>query len=618
MYHLRYQLYILLIINILFGQEIVQDKIIVKIAPDISRSDFSSSLDTSRYAIEKVLVRRLNIVSIKLKNDTIGGPLSAIKELENNPFIDKVMPDTKVSRRNIPDDTQFNQQWALQNTGQSGGTIDADIDAPEAWDLSTGGVTPLGDTIVVAIVDGGMLLTHADLIPNLWTNWGEIPGNGIDDDNNGYIDDIHGWNAYSSNGSIPSDGHGTHVAGIVGAKGNNGNYVSGVNWDVKLMALGGSSGTTSIVLEAYGYILDQRAIYDSTGGASGAFVVATNSSFGVNNADCNSATYSLWNDMYNAMGQYGILSCGATMNNNSNVDVTGDVPTGCESDYMVSVTNTTRNDSKNSGAAYGATTIDLGAPGTQILSTYTGGGTSSLSGTSMASPHVAGAIGFMHASMSSGLASFYRSSPDQGAIIIKQIILDGTDQLASLNGITVSGGRLNLYNSAVLSMEYLAADSLDPNPITNLTADTSVWYRVNLEWDDPTELFGGDPIPNFMIDIYKNEDFEASVWSGVESYTDDGLSANTEYNYSLITRVIDTDSTSISVSISAIPIGGNCQPGDLTEDNIVNILDVIELLRFSLGYYNPTDIDYCKADLNYDNTLDIIDVLMLMDVILGI
>ena len=300
-----------------------------------------------------------------------------------------------------------------------------------------------------------MLLTHADLIPNLWTNWGEIPGNGIDDDNNGYIDDIHGWNAYSSNGSIPSDGHGTHVAGIVGAKGNNGNYVSGLNWDVKLMALGGSSGTTSIVLEAYGYILDQRAIYDSTGGASGAFVVATNSSFGVNNADCNSATYSLWNDMYNAMGAYGILSCGATMNNNSNVDVTGDVPTGCESDYMVSVTNTTRNDSKNSGAAYGATTIDLGAPGTQILSTYTGGGTSSLSGTSMASPHVAGAIGFMHASMSSGLASFYRSSPDQGAIIIKQIILDGTDQLASLNGITVSGGRLNLYNSTVLSLSLI-------------------------------------------------------------------------------------------------------------------------------------------------------------------
>ncbi len=617
MNHFRYQLYVLIIINLLFGQEIAQDRIIVKIAPDISRAEFNASLDTSRFVIEKVLVKRLNIVSIKLKNDTID-PLSSIKEFRMSPFVDKVIPDTKVTRRNTPDDMQFSEQWGLHNTGQSGGTVDADIDAVEAWDISTGGVTPLGDTIVVAIVDGGMLLTHADLSPNLWTNWGEIAGNGIDDDNNGYIDDIHGWNAYSSNGSIPSDGHGTHVAGIVGARGNNGSYVSGVNWDVKLMALGGSSGTTSIVLEAYGYVLDQRAIYDSTGGASGAFVVATNSSFGVNNADCNSASYSLWNDMYNAMGQYGILSCGATMNNNSNVDVTGDVPTGCDSDYMISVTNTTRNDSKNSGAAYGLTTIDLGAPGTQILSTYTGGGTSSLSGTSMATPQVAGAVGFIHSSMSAGLASFFRESPDQGAIIIKQIILDGTDQLSSLNGITVSGGRLNLYNSAVLSMEYLAADSLDPNPITNLTADTSEWYRVSLEWDDPTELFGGDPIPNFMIDIYKDEEFETSVWSGVETYTDVGLSSDVEYHYSFITRVIDNDSISISVSIPVIPIGGNCQPGDVSGDNIVNILDVIELLRFSLGYYEPTDLDYCKADLNFDNILDIIDVLMLMDIILGL
>ena len=167
-------------------------------------------------------------------------------------------------------------------------------------------------------------------------------------------------------------------------------------------------------------------------------------------------------------------------------------------------------------------------------------------------------------------------------------------------------------------MEYLAADSLDPNPVTNLTADTSEWYRVTLHWEDPTELFGGDIIPNFMIDIFKDEEFETSVWSGVETYTDIGLSANIEYTYSLITRVINNDSTSISVSIPVTPIGGNCQPGDVTEDNIVNILDVIELLRFSLGYYDPTDIDYCKADLNYDNILDIIDVLMLMDIILGV
>ena len=123
------------ILALISGQEYDPDRIIVKLAPDISRNDFGSIIDTNFYMIEKVLVRRLNIISIKLKNNQIS-PVDAIKEFRDNPFVDKAIPDTKVSRRDIPDDTQFDQQWALNNIGQSGGTEDADIDAPEAWDLS--------------------------------------------------------------------------------------------------------------------------------------------------------------------------------------------------------------------------------------------------------------------------------------------------------------------------------------------------------------------------------------------------------------------------------------------------------------------------------------------------
>mgnify|MGYP003307638406 FL=1 len=469
-------LVIIIFVSGLFAQDHDPDHVLVKLGHDVKKGEFKTFLDSTKYVIEQTVVKRLNIYKVRILNEHLTAQM-AVKELRNNPWVEKVQLDHKVTpRQTFPDDNQFSVQWDKHNTGQSGGTPDADIDAPEAWDITTGGVNALGDTIVVAVIDGGMMLNHTDLVQNIWINHNEIPGNNIDDDNNGYVDDINGWDAYSSDGSVPSDGHGTHVAGIIGADGNNGSMVAGVNWDVKLMAIAGSSGNTSTVLEAYGYALDQRAIYDSTNGALGAFVVATNSSFGIDNADCSSGSYALWNDMYDAMGEYGILSAAATMNSNSNVDNTGDVPTGCASDHMIAVTNTTRNDTKNSGAAYGATTIDLGAPGTSVLSTYSSGGTQTLTGTSMAAPQVAGAVGFMHAAMSAGFSSYFKNNGAEGGVLIKQMILDGTDPLTSLAGITVSGGRLNIYNTAVLVQEYLASDSLDPNPVTNLQADTCLLY----------------------------------------------------------------------------------------------------------------------------------------------
>jgi subtilisin family serine protease len=608
---------VLLVSAPIIGQEYHPQRVLVQLQPGVTRQEFSTVMDRQKYAIEKVLVRRLNIVSLRLQSPALT-PVAAVADLRRNPWVKHAQLDHRLTRRQtFPDDPQFPSQWNLHNTGQTGGAFDADIDAPEAWDLSSGGVTPLGDTIVVAVVDGGCLITHPDLALNIWTNWGEIPDNGIDDDENGYIDDVHGWNAYDSNGNIPVDGHGTHVSGIVGARGNNGNQVTGVNWSVKIMPIGGSTSQTSVVLEAYGYALDQRILYDSTNGEKGAFIVATNSSFGIDYADCNSGNYPLWNELYTALGEAGILSAAATMNNSSNVDVTGDVPTSCDSDYLVTVTNTTQFDIRNSGAAYGPTTIDLGAPGTAILSTYLSNGTSVLTGTSMASPHVAGAVGFLHSVMSHGFAAFYKNQPGEGALLLKQLLLAGVDSLASLEGMTVSGGRLNLYNTSLLVAEYLAADSLDPNPVTNLSADTTQQFYVVLTWEDPATLVNGDSIPDFVIDIDRNDTRLTSVGQGTETYVDGPLPGHTVAQYSLVTRLVENDSTSIPVSVTVTIAGGECVPGDATHNGIVDVTDIIRILQFVLGYDVPDTWDLCTADVDHDQILTVMDVLLTADIILG-
>lgn len=356
-----------------------------------------------------------------------------------------------------PDDPNYTNgdMWDMHNTGQNSGLNDADIDAPEAWTLTTGGLTAEGDTIVVAVIDGGFRLTHDDI--NFWKNRFEIPGNSIDDDNNGYVDDFDGWDAtFNDNnpqaGSNSTNNHGTHVSGTVGAIGNNNLGVAGVNWNVQVMPVRGSSGTESIVVAAYAYAAEMRRMYNQSIGSMGAFVVSTNSSFGVDNGQ--PSNYPLWSAMYDSMGVLGILSAGATANQNYNIDVTGDIPTACPSDFLISVTNTTRTDDKATSAGYGLTTIDLGAPGSTITSTTSTSDVSvaALSGTSMATPHVAGAIGLMLSYACPQLIADYKMYPDSIARILKQYLLQGTDPISSLDNITVTGGRLNIHN-ALLQMD---------------------------------------------------------------------------------------------------------------------------------------------------------------------
>ena len=420
-----------------------------------------------------------------------------------------VQNNHKITYRNTPNDPSFNQQWQYINTGQTGGTIGADIDADSAWDISTGGLTALGDTIVVCVIDGGIDLNHNDLTPNRWVNYAEIPNNGIDDDGNGFVDDRLGWSTSGQNDNIGGSSHGTAVAGIIGAKGNNGIGVAGINWDVKLMIVRGGTGVESEVLEAYTYPLNLRKQYNETGGAQGAFVVATNASWGINNGQ--PANAPLWCAMYDTLGHYGILNAGAGPNANFNVDVVGDLPTACPSEYLVTLTNMNHNDTKVNQAGYGITTIDLGAFGEGTYTT-TNNGYAGFGGTSGATPHVTGTIALLYSAPCPSFAAIAKANPSGAAALARDYILDNVDPNTSLNGITVTGGRLNVFNAMRSLMDSCTTtDCLAPFGLTATsvidTSATVTWGAVT----DTTTTFHfkyrilGDTIWNVITDTLETQ-----------------------------------------------------------------------------------------------------------------
>lgn len=321
-------------------------------------------------------------------------------------------PDSMVKPTLTPNDTSYASLWGLHGA--------AGIGAPTAWDHSAG----VG--IVVAVLDTGVDRTHPDLAANMWTNPGEIPSNGIDDDGNGYVDDVHGWDFYDEdNDPDDGDGHGTHVSGTIAAVGNNNLGVIGVAYEARIMALrfiGPLGGYTSDAVSAIYYAIDHG-------------VRISNNSWG---------GYGFSTSLYNAINDArtaGMLFVAAAGNDNLDTDVTPHYPSSYTLSNIISVGSISSSGARSSFSNYGNTSVDLFAPGSNIISTTPSSSYRSYNGTSMASPHVAGVA-----------AQALSLAPGLSVTALRDAILNSTTLSGTYFGLCVSSGRLSAA-TAVLSVQ---------------------------------------------------------------------------------------------------------------------------------------------------------------------
>jgi subtilisin family serine protease/subtilisin-like proprotein convertase family protein len=383
-------------------------RVLVSLTPGVDgeriQHDFGGTVQSSRPLLGQLW-------ELNLDADTSLN--AALAAFNASPLVAFAEPDYTVHITDTPDDPQFASLWGLNNTGQTGGTADADIDAPEAWDLTTGSSSTL-----VAVIDTGVDYRHPDLAANMWVNGGEIPGDRIDNDGNGFVDDVHGYDFINEDGDpLDDQGHGTHVAGTIGAVGDNGVGVAGINWDVKIMALkflgADGSGSTSDAIRALNYAVQMGAD-------------VSNNSYGDN--EFSQAFLSA----IDAAGQAGHIFVAAAGNSSSNNDASPFYPAAYDLPNLVTVAASDDRDRLASFSNYGVTSVDLAAPGVNILSTTPNNTYTSNSGTSMAAPHVTGVVSLVRG-----------QHPEWSPVQVIDQVLTSVDYVPALESRVATAGRLN-------------------------------------------------------------------------------------------------------------------------------------------------------------------------------
>lgn len=414
--------------------EFVPNELLVKFKPGTSAASRGKSLGIIGASVQE----HIHTAAMKRANDMEGiyllkvsaNALDAIAKAKGLAEVEYAEPNWIYKHQATSNDPYFTNGslWGMYGSTTSPAN-QFGSGAAAAWKADKLG----SSSVYIGIIDEGYMYTHVDLSANAGTNPGETAGNagnGIDDDNNGYIDDVYGWDFAGNDNKIfdgSNDDHGTHVAGTIGAKGGNAIGVAGVVWNVKLLSakfLGNNGGTTANAIKAVDYFTDLKK-------RSGINLVATNNSWG------GGGFSSLLKDAIDRAGAADILFIAAAGNNGTNNDVTASYPSGYSSANIIAVASITSTGGLSSFSQYGATTVDIGAPGSGIWSTVPtksgGSGYASYSGTSMATPHVTGAAALY--------ASIY---PSASAAAIKSAILAAGTPTSSLNGKCVTGDRLNV------------------------------------------------------------------------------------------------------------------------------------------------------------------------------